>query len=489
MSLDYELDELRDFMKSTVDAVTDFISSVEERPVVQATDAKKLRAQLSEAMPTRAMPMDDILQEMREKVLNNATMTYGPNYHAYVASGGNHAGVIAEMISAALVQNGAKWHLSPIAVEMERLTSRWIAKFIGYREDCAGVFTSGGSMANQVGLTVARNVKAPWDVKKDGLAGHRQLIIYASDETHSCVIKSANVLGIGTKGIRTIPTLPNGTIDVAALDDAIEHDWKRGVFPFCVVANAGTVNTGAVDPINDLADICRKHDLWLHVDGAYGVVAAAVGEYKDLFAGLDRADSIAVVPHKWLYVPVEDGVILVRNADDLRNTYKQVPAYLDQGRENGRFELNEHSFELSRSFKSLKVWATFKAYGADGLRNAIAKNINDVQECADYIRSRRNFELIEPVNLSIVCFRYLGDTAGIRENENSLNALNRLILEKIERDGRMFLTGTTIEGKTVLRMCNINHRTTVEDLRNAVKIAAEIGKQCEQELVGMARTA
>ena len=481
MTLDTKLSKFKAVLKKTVEKVIEYYATSEDRPVISALDASELKRTIVEPLPDSPMELRELVEDIERRILPNATFNTGPHCHAYVVSGGTFAGVIAETIAGALSQNGARWHLSPITVEIEKLVIAWISSFIGYRDDCGGVFVSGGSMANQVCLTVALSAKAPWNVKREGLSGHLPLTIYASDEVHACIAKSVAVLGIGIDNLCLIPAGPDKTLDPVALEKRIEADRRSGLLPFCVVASAGTVNTGAVDPMDAIADVCERQSCWLHVDGAYGGLAASLPEERHRFAGLERADSVALVPHKWLYVPVEDGVALVRSEKELQQFYRFVPEYLSSGHNDDRYEPSEHCFELSRSFKSFKVWANFKAYGADGLRSAIQANIDDVRACADEIEARPTLELLSPPTLSIVCFRYRGRDRTKWSDDEYLNYFNARILDEIETDGRVFLTGTRLNGRVVLRICNINHRTTFSHLYHCLDVIEELGTRVVAE--------
>lgn len=480
MTLDMKLSNFKEIMNKAVEEAIGYHARSGNRPVIGALDATALRRKLAEPLPEASMDLIDLLEDIENRIFPNTTVTTGPHYHAYVASGGTFAGVMAETIAAMLNQNGARWHLSPISVEIEKLVVGWLSRFIGYRDDAGGVFVSGGSMANQVCLTVARTVQAPWNIKQKGLTGYPPLTVYASDQVHSCIHKSIAVLGIGIDNLRLLPSTPAGTLDPAALEEQIQADRTGGRLPFCVVASAGTVNTGANDPFEAIADVCKRQSCWLHIDGAYGGFAAALPKERHQFAGLERADSVALVPHKWLYVPVEDGVALVRSEKELMQIYSVVPDYLRDGRVSDRYEPSEHSFELTRSFKSFKVWATFKAYGADGLREEIQRNIDDVRACADEIKKRPALELFSEPTLSIVCFRYRGNDESKWNDDKYLDDLNTRLLDEVERDGRMFLTGTRLKGRRVLRICNINHRTTLQHLSQTLDVVEDLGARVDE---------
>jgi aromatic-L-amino-acid/L-tryptophan decarboxylase len=315
---------------------------------------------------------------------------------------------------------------------------------------------SGGSMANLTCLMVARLKAGNPEVATQGLFASPKLTLYASTETHFCMDKSMDMLGLGRQQMRKIPVTENLTIQIEALEHAIQQDIENGYKPFCIVGNAGTVNSGAVDDLNALADIASRYQLWLHVDGAYGGPAGATPLTKEMFKGMDRADSLAFDPHKWLQVPFEAGCALVRSWRDLQATYSLIPDYLrSELTMEDRFDYFEHGFQLSRNFKALKVWLTFLAYGADHLRKVIEDNILIMKHLGRLIEEAADFELLAPVTLSIACFRYR--PAGIAE-EHLLDEINLALAKAIEADGHFFLTSTKIHGKVALRVCCINHR-------------------------------
>lgn len=458
MTLDWESARFRALLRDAGDWVADLYDSLPGRKVYNAIPPEELRARFYSPLPESGTAPEDLLRSKLPELLRAATLNISPNFFGYVMSGGSQMGIIAELVSAALNQNHTKWHLSAGAAEIERTAVGWISEFIRYRSGAGGVLVSGGSEANLVCLTVARKKKAGWDVAAEGLAGHPQLTIYASAETHSCTDKSVDSLGIGKNHLRKIQVNENFQIDLGKLEERLKDDLNRGYRPFCVVGNGGTVNTGAIDPLDALADLAAKYDLWLHVDGAYGSPAAGTRLAPEEFRGLARADSVAVDAHKWLQVPFEAGCALIRSWGDLRETYTVVPDYLKAGTDSGeRLDFLQHGFQLSRNFKALKVWLQFLAYGAEKLRKVIENDMELMRALGSLIENSPDFELMAPVPLSVVCFRYAPDESPALSGEE-LDELNAAIVNKMESDGRYFLTSTKIRGRFAIRACCINHR-------------------------------
>jgi glutamate/tyrosine decarboxylase-like PLP-dependent enzyme len=428
-----------------------------------------------EPLPEAPLAIDPLLDTVKEKILDTATLNIGPNMYAYVMAGGTHVSILAELFAAAIDQNGAKWHLGPALSALEQRVVQWGGAFIGFAPDAGGALVSGGSAANLTGLTVARSVRLGDGIARDGLFATPPATLYGSTEVHGCIDKCVEQLGLGTRHFRRIPVDAAHHIRLDLLEAQIQADRAAGLRPFCLIGNAGTVNTGAVDPLEALADVAARHGLWFHVDGAYGGMAAAVEACRPKFRGLERADSVALDFHKWLYQPFEAGCALLRGWEGLRRTYHHPAAYLNTDRQGDeRKDLNEYSFQLSRNFKALKVWMTFKAYGAARLRQAIAADLANAAYLADHLRGAEDFELVHDPELSIVCFRFLG-SADTRRDAQRVDQLNRALIPALEADGRVFITGTTLEGRPVIRACCINHRQRPADLAFLLSVIREVG--------------
>ncbi len=480
MSLDVSSKQFKRWIDEAGKLVASHYQQHSDSKVFTGKSPAEVQELLNEPLPDDPQNIGSLLDEVGEKILTTITNSAGPRYFGYITGGGNQVAVLAEMIKASINQNNLKWHSSPVSTELERLVMRWVAKFIGYPTSSAGVLLSGGSVANFNCLAVARKIKAPVDISDEGIYGSQPMTVYVSEEGHSSFDKAMDMLGLGKKYLRKIPVDDDFRIDIEQLEEQIRTDKNAGLQPICAIAVAGTTNTGAVDDLDAVAEICQRYDLWYHVDAAYGGPAAKVEGAKDLFSGIEKADSVVVNPHKWLYVPFEAGGALVKNPDHLRKTFSTIPDYLKSDEENGgRTDLMEYNLPLTKEFKALKVWMTIKAFGATRLRDEIASDIDKAKYLLELVESDQNLELMAPVPLSIVCFRY--NPGGMEES--ALNSLNNKIIREIESDGRVFLTGTKINGETALRVCFINPRTNKEDIQLLKKVVLEIGSKLEKKRV------
>ena len=487
-SLDSDLDTFRSDLHKASELVVRLYGTLEQSRVTPVKRWREIASLFDEPLPQEPRPMDSILAEVERNVFANSTLYLTPRFFGYINSGGNQASVVAELLAAAVNQICAKWHFSPAASEVERCVIRWIAEFIGYSPDAGGCLLSGGSAGNMVGLAVARRRKAPFDSASLGMRGGPPVTVYVSHEGHASIEKSMVLLGMGREHLRRIALRDDFTIDLEALARQVSDDRAQGRHPICVIGNAGTTNTGAVDPLGELADFCREEGLWLHVDAAYGGPAARTAAAGHLFRGLDRADSVAVNPHKWLNVPVEAACILVREPTALRDTFRIEADYLGENGDafgEGPLDFKDYGPQLGRSFRALKVWMTFKAYGAERLRAVIESNIAIMRYLADRIDESQDFVRVAPAPLSVVCFRYRTSDASLQRSPEYLDELNGRLLEALEADGRVFLSGTRIHGRRVLRACSVNHRLRREDVDLMLAVIREVG----QSLIGDARAA
>jgi glutamate/tyrosine decarboxylase-like PLP-dependent enzyme len=357
---------------------------------------------------------------------------------------------------------------------------RWISEIVGYPATAEGILVSGGSMANFTALAAARRAVTPGNVREDGLAGEGRprLVVYASDQVHHCVDKAVDLLGIGTSNLRKIPTDEKFRIRTELLEAAIAEDRRAGLSPAIVVGNAGTVNTGAIDPLDQIAEVCRRESLWFHADGAYGAMARLSPTLAPLFAGLERADSIAADPHKWLYVPYEAGATIVREAGRLAATFRKFPEYLATDPESpfpGPVWFAERGVELSRGFKALKVWMGLMTHGARAYASSIENDVALARFLAEDVDRRAEFERMAEQILSIVTFRYRPPGAAL--SEEALDRLNRRIVNRLVGDGSFLLAPTILKGRTAMRACIVNFRTTQEDLTLLLDEAARVGRE------------
>ena len=476
-SLDSDLETFKDDLRKASELVVRLYGGLDRARVTPAKGRTEIASLFDEPLPEDPQPMEGILGEVEKNIFSNSTLYLTPRFLGYINTGGNQATVLGELLAAAVNQVPAKWHFSPAASEVERRVIRWIAQFIGYAPEAGGCLLSGGSAGNLVGLAVARRQKARFDAAALGMRGGLPVTVYSSQEGHASLEKGMALLGMGRNQLRKIAVRDDFTIDLEALDKQVTEDRKDGYQPICVVGNGGTTNTGTVDPLDALAEFCRKQDLWFHVDAAYGGPAAGTQAARRLFRGLDRADSVLVNPHKWLYVQAEAACILVRDSRALRDTFQVVADYLreESDADDGPLDFKDYGPQLHRSFRALKVWMTFKAYGARKLRAAIESNIEIMRYLAERIEASRDFIRLAPVPLSVVCFQYRTPDVAIHRDQKYLNGLNHQLLEALEKDGRVFLSGTKIHGKTVLRACSVNHRLRSEDVDLLLDVIREVG--------------
>jgi glutamate/tyrosine decarboxylase-like PLP-dependent enzyme len=356
------------------------------------------------------------------------------------------------------------------ATYIEHAALGWLKQLLGFPAESGGLLVSGGSMANLVGLAVMRFVKAQGAIRARGFQDEAApMIVYTSAQGHSCIEKAVELLGIGHDYLRKIPTDRAQQLNLDLLMAQIADDRAAGLRPVCVAASAGTVNTGAIDPLAALADLCAAEGLWFHVDGAYGGVGVLAEQTAGLYAGMERADSLAIDPHKWLYMPVECGCVFVRDAQAMRDTFSLTPPYLRDDASLPWF--SEFGPQQTRGFRALKLWMVLQQIGEQGYRELISRDIALARALQARIRARSDFELIAAGPLSITCFRY--SPPGARD----LEALNRRLLDLVQRDGRVFLTSTQLDGLLVLRACIVNFRTSEADLDVLLDVLAEAGQQ------------
>jgi aromatic-L-amino-acid/L-tryptophan decarboxylase len=476
-SLDSDLETFQEDLRQASDLVVRLHERMGRARVSPAKSRSEIASLFDEPLPEDPQPMTAILRAVEERIFANSTLCSSPRFFGYINGSGNQAAVLGELLASAVNQICAKWHFSPAASEVERLVIQWMAHFIGYPPDGGGCLLSGGSAGNLVGLAVARKQHAPFDAGWSGMAAGPPLTVYVSREGHASLDKAMALLGMGREHLRRIPVLDDLTIDLKALEQQVTVDRANGCHPICVVGNAGTINTGAVDRLDALAEFCAVHRLWFHVDAAYGGPAARTDTAKALFRGIHRADSVVVNAHKWLYVPVEVSCVLVRQPAALRDTFRLVADYLqteDERLGDGPVDFKDYGPQLSRSFRALKVWMTFKAYGARRLRAAIESNIAVMRYLADRIDESTDFVRLAPVPLSVVCFQYRSSVVSRHDDHTYLDRLNTQLLPALERDGRVFLSGTKIRGQAALRACSVNHRLRPADVDFLLDVIREV---------------
>ena len=446
--------------QAALDLVAEYYDTVPSRAVLAPTTSANLRQQLDEPAPATGVPFAGLLDTIRDVVAKYARHAAHPRCFGYVSSPGTPVAAIGAMIASALTVNVTCWRSGTAAAEMELVCIRWIKEMLGYPSDAMGLLVSGGSMANFAGLAAARSAKAPGNVVTDGMSGPR-MRLYVSEEAHFSNRKAAAMLGIGQANVRPVKTCPNLRMDLADLERQVLQDRQAGHLPFCVVASLGTAGTGAVDPIGDIADFAHAHNLWLHVDGAYGGFSALAPSARHFFQRIGEADSIALDPHKWLYLPVGCGCVLYRDPATARAAFSENAEYTRVVglKDEEAFAFWDYGPELSRPFRALNLWLHLKTAGTIAIAEAIENNIACARYFAGLVRATPDFEVLAPVDLSIVCFRYQP-----RGFTGDLDALNERILLAVQRSGSSYLSNSRVRGAFALRACVLNYRTTQRDM-------------------------
>ena len=484
--LDMPADEFRRVGHALIDEIAEFYESLRERQLTGGATPSDIRTMLGgEDLPEQGADGGALLNEVAPLLFDHSLHNGHPRFLGYITSSAAPLGALADLLAAAVNANLGKWDLSPIASEIETRTVRWLAQFIGYNPECSGIMVSGGNMANILGFIAGRTAKAPWDLRVAGNYGDaRRLTAYVSAETHTWVQKAADICGLGSEGIRWIETDGEGRLRVDRLQQQIVADRDAGRLPFLVVATAGSVSTGAIDPIRELAAVCRAEDLWLHADGAYGAPAAVLPEADDDLRALDLADSVALDPHKWLYCPIEAACTLTRDPDALSNAFAFYPEYylLDGAQDEG-INYYELGMQNSRGFRALKVWLALRAAGRAGYETMIRDDIELAQRL--YARADAHPELrAASCHLSITTFRYV--PTGSDDADDYLNALNKALLAKIQSSGELYVSNAVVNGVYLLRACVVNFRTTNADIDAIADAVVSMGREVHAELGGAA---
>jgi len=477
----WSADEIRRVGYRAVDLIVEHLVSMPERPVFSAFPRALAESMAHSPLPEVGQSANDVLSDFARDV---APFPFGnghPRFYGWVNSPPTPIGIFAEALAAAMNPSVAGGNHA--AVHVERQVVSWMKELVGFPVEGMGLLVSGASVATLTGLAVARHValaRRGRNVREHGLqSGEGSLVVYKGAEGHGCSQKAVELLGIGSANLRVVESDAELRLSPAALDAAIRADIAAGFIPMAVVASAGTVNTGAIDPIDAIADICREHGVWLHVDGAYGAPAIITAQYRDELAPIARADSLAVDPHKWLYVPVEAGLVLVRDAKAMRDTFSLVPPYLRiDGDEHGVLGppwFSEFGIQQTRGFKALKVWMALKYHGVSGYRAMIENDLALAAHLASLLHAAPDFECLKPRGLSIVCFRYAPES--MRGDVQSLDALNRNVLAEMQLGGEAFVSSTVIRGQFWLRACIVNHRATEADIDAMIDVVRRIAER------------
>ena len=471
--LDLSPDEFRALGYQAIDILTEQLRTLPDRPARQPVPPDLREQIMQQPLPLTGHDPAALLAQVAETIMPYPMGNVSARFFGWVNSPPAPLGVLGELLAAGLDSSVAGGDHA--ATYIEHAVLSWLKALINYPASSGGLLVSGGSMANLNGLAVMRHCKAHGDIRAQGFNGQSTpMVVYTSMQGHSCIEKAIEVLGFGHDYLRKIPVNAAYQMDIAQLRAQIEADRAAGLRPVCVVASAGTVNTGAIDPLDTLADLCAEFDLWFHIDGSYGGVAAIAR--PELYKGMERADSLAIDAHKWLYIPVECGCVFVRDAQAMRDTFSLIPAYLRDDAALPWF--SEFGIQQTRSFRALKVWLVMQQIGADGYRELITHDIELSKLLQDRIQARSDFELMATGPLSITCFRYVPQLVTHSAHANdALSTFNKRLVAAVQHDGRVFLTSTVLDGQTVLRACIVNFRTMPQDLDVLLDVIAETAQR------------
>ncbi|HEX7960664.1 MAG TPA: pyridoxal-dependent decarboxylase, partial [Terriglobales bacterium] len=458
--------EFRDLGHRVVDLLSDYLEDIEQRPVFPDVEPRALHQLFDESLPQQPMEAAEVLGELEQKLLPYCTHVGHPGYMGLITPSPNPIGIIGDFICSALNQNVGTYTIGPSAVAMERRTVRWLCDIAGYDEAAGGNLTSGGMTANFIGLKLARDWASKDRAQHDGL--REPWAVYVSEERHVSVDKAVDCVGAGRAGLRALPTDERFQVRLDALEQAIAEDKRNGVRPMCIVGIFGTTNTGAVDSVRDLRRIADREGMWLHADAAYGggMLLSHRSPMRD--RGLEVADSITIDPHKWFYAPLDAGAILVKDERRLTASFGMKPSYLtdEMDRKNERYQYYVHGFEQSRRFRGLKVWMSFKRYGARQIGEWIDGNCAQAQHLHALVERHPDFEPAHQPVMSAICIRYRG--ADLNEAESK--SLHAEVARHIEQSGKFWISTTELKGKTWFRINPVNFRTRPEHMEQLLAL-------------------
>jgi glutamate/tyrosine decarboxylase-like PLP-dependent enzyme len=484
-ALDWSPAQARELGDQALNIWTELLERLhDDLPVARNRSATEVADAVVLPIPNEAMPIDNLIDHLRQVVFEESMYPGHPGFVAYISGAGTVPGAAADLIAAGLNQNSGGWRLSPAASEIEQHLMRWFAERLGMPEGSSGYVTSGGAMVNLIALTAARSRHAGWDVRESGMRAGPQLTVYVSSEVHDTVDRAVQLLGIGTAGIRHINTDNDLRMDVAALRSVIDADLAQGYRPIAVVGSAGTTGTGAIDPLDAIADVCAEYGLWFHVDAAYGGAAALTEPLRYLFAGIERADSLGFDPHKWLYTPIAGACLLVRDPAVLRETFAVHASYIvDDDTTGWGADVYTLSPHFTRPFAALKIWVSLLAHGWDAYERRISHDVALARYLHELVKDHPELEPMTEPGLSITCFRYVpADLAGRSDADTYLDTLNERLMFELQLGGRVFPSNAIVGERFALRSCIVNFRTEAATMDELVTETIRLGRDLDAAL-------
>ncbi len=481
--VDLPADEFRAAGYDTIDRLVDYFETVASRRVYPERTPVDIAPMFERPAPEHGEPLADILADWTDRIVPNSSLQAHPRFFSWVNGGGSQVGALADALASGLNANPGGWRAAQAAAVIENQSIRWLAELLHLDPATAGLFVSGGTMANTAALRMALTHTATWDITNEGLQSPdrpRLLTVYMADhETHASFTKALDLLGLGRNSLRRVPSHDDFTIDLAALERMLADDIATGMTPFCIVAHAGSINVGAIDPFDELARIARQHKLWLHVDGACGALGAMLPELREKYRGMDLADSVSFDAHKWMGVPYECGCVLVRDASRLRHAFGVSASYLHEGEDPALepYDFFNRGPQMSRGFRALKVWMSLRHYGASGYRQFFRRTIDNARHAHELVAASPEWQVVQPApSLYIYSFRWIGNGSGDPE---SIDRVNLRIADEMKRRGIALVMTTRIRGRVVQRLSIANHRTTRDDIRATIEAMAAIGREQE----------
>jgi len=462
-----ETEQFRKHGHKMVDWIADFMDNIKKYPVHPNIQPGEIKSKLPKNAPTKGEKMEDIFNDFQNIILPGITHWQHPCWFAYFPANNSPPSVLGEFLTAALGAQCMIWKTSPAAEELEEVTMEWLRKMIGLPEGMVGVIQDSASTSTLVALIVAREKVSNFNINNKGFT--ESLIVYCSEEAHSSVVKGAKIAGYGWENIRLIPVDENFAMDPAKLEEAILKDKAESKKIACVCATLGTTSSAGVDPLDKIGAICKKHHVWLHVDAAYAGTAAILPEKRWIMDGIEYSDSFVFNPHKWLLTNFDCSAFFVKDPATLKKTFEIHPEYLKTGMDAQVNNYRDWGIQLGRRFRALKLWFVLRSYGLEGLQNMIREHIRLAQMLKQWIKDDPRFELMAPVDFSLVCFRCNPKNVS----DQQLDGLNRRLLESVNKTGKTLLTHTTLKGRYVIRFCIAQRTTREEHVRRIWKLITD----------------